>query len=129
MSSPVSGWDDNPKPRAVEGGLKARSARGAIGEQWWSRRFVDVLESFEVGTRLTRGKRYARAGQVMDLAVTPGSGTRRVQGSRVRPYRVRIDLRQVLEADWRRIEEGLAAQAVFRAAMLAGEMPTQIEEV
>src|SRR3954447_12994173 len=120
MSSPVSGWDDNPKPRAVEGGLKARSARGAIGEQWWSRRFVDVLESFEVGTRLTRGKRYARAGQVMDLAVAPGSVTARVQGSRARPYRVRIDMGPVPEAEWRLLENELAGRAVFRAALLAG---------
>src|SRR3954453_12470275 len=102
----MSGWYDNPKPRAVDGGLKARSARGAIGQTWWSRRFVDVLESFEVGTRLTRGKGDARAGQVMDLAVAPGSVTARVQGSRARPYRVRIDVQPIGESDWRRIEEG-----------------------
>ena len=60
------------RPRAVEGGLKARSGRGAIGASWWSRRFLDVLESFAMGSRLTRGRTYARKGQVISLEVTPG---------------------------------------------------------
>ena len=34
------------RPRKAVGGIKARSKRGSIGEQWWSRRFIDVLESF-----------------------------------------------------------------------------------
>ena len=38
-------WDESSGPIAVEGGIKARSKRGAIGEQWWSRRFIAVLES------------------------------------------------------------------------------------
>ena len=40
------GWYPPSRPLAVTGGIKARSQRGAIGEQWWSRRFIDVLESF-----------------------------------------------------------------------------------
>ena len=39
-------WHEAGPPLTVEGGIRARSKRGAIGEQWWSRRFVDVLESF-----------------------------------------------------------------------------------
>ena len=63
------------KTRSVEGGLKARSTRGAIGETWWSKRFLAVLESFALGTRLTRGRAYARKGQVMSLEIEPGSLT------------------------------------------------------
>ena len=33
-------WYPLCRPRAVENGLKARSSRGAIGESWWSGRFV-----------------------------------------------------------------------------------------
>ena len=47
-------------PIPVEGGIKARSQRGAIGEQWWSRRFIAVLESYGMSGRLQRGRSYAR---------------------------------------------------------------------
>ena len=53
----------------VDGGLAVRAKRGKIGERWWSRRFVDVLESVCDGGRLARGRAYARKGQVMDLSL------------------------------------------------------------
>ena len=124
-------WDDWPpaRPIRVEGGIKARSKRGAIGEQWWSRRFIAVLESAGLGGRLARGRSYARAGQVLDFALTQGKVTARVQGSRIRPYQVRIGVLPLTKAQWRRVQERLAGQALFRAKLLAGEMPHEIEDV
>ncbi|HLT09319.1 MAG TPA: SWIM zinc finger family protein [Micromonosporaceae bacterium] len=113
----------------VDGGLKARSARGAIGESWWSKRFLDVLESFALGSRLARGRNYARIGQVLSLDVTAGLVRASVQGSRPRPYDVRIGLATYDEETWSRIEAALAEQALFSARLLAGEMPRQIEKV
>ena len=116
-------------PRKVDGGIAARTGRGAIGETWWSRRFVAVLESFAIGSRLTRGRRYARGGQVLDLRVEPGLVSARVQGSRREPYDVRIGVKTLPARAWERIEDALAAQALFAARLLAGEMPHEIEEV
>jgi len=124
-------WRDWPpaRPRRVEGGIKARSRRGAIGEQWWSRRFIGVLESYGMSGRLARGRSYARAGQVLDFELSQGRVTARVQGSRVRPYQVRIGVLPLTTAQWRRVQQRLASQALFRAKLLAGEMPHEIEEV
>lgn len=116
-------------PRRVAGGLRARSTRGAIGTSWWSRRFLEVLESFALGTRLTRGRSYARAGQVLRLEVTPGEVTAAVQGSRSRPYEVRITLAPFPATLWSRVEEELAAQAFFSARLLAGDLPAELEEL
>jgi uncharacterized Zn finger protein len=113
----------------VDGGLVARSARGAIGEHWWSRRFIEVLESFALGSRLTRGKNYARRGQVLSLAVAPGVVTASVQGSRRTPYKVRIALPVFSELVWAKVEVTLAEQAIHSARLLAGEMPQDLEEV
>jgi uncharacterized Zn finger protein len=124
-------WDEWPpaRPIRVEGGIKARSKRGAIGEQWWSRRFIGVLESYGMSSRLARGRSYARAGQVLDFALSQGKVTARVQGSRVRPYDVRIGVLPLTTAQWRKVQERLASRALFRAKLLAGEMPHEIEEV
>jgi uncharacterized Zn finger protein len=116
-------------PRPVEGGLRARGERGTIGEEWWSRRFIDVLESFADKGRLGRGRGYARKGQVIDLKVDAYEVTARVQGSREEPYEVAIGIDVIDEPTWTAIEEALASQAVFRARLLAGEMPPEIEEV
>ena len=117
------------RPLEVEGGIRARSQRGAIGEQWWSRRFTDVLESFGMTGRLARGRNYARRGQVLGFEISTGYVTAQVQGSRPKPYRVRIQVTPLTTPQWRRVEQALAGQALFRAKLLAGEMPREIEEV
>jgi len=124
-------WDEWPpaRPIRVDGGIKARSKRGAIGERWWSQRFISVLESYGMSSRLARGRSYARAGQVLDFELLQGKVTARVQGSRVRPYQVRIGVLPLTTAQWRRVQKRLASQALFRAKLLAGEMPHEIEEV
>ena len=116
------------KPRPADG-LRARSKRGAIGDTWWSKRFIDVLESFHMGTRLTRGRSYARSGQVLELEVASGEVTSSVQGSRVKPYKVSIRLLPLSEKDWTMVEQAMEERAVFLAKLLAGDMPHDIEEV
>ena len=100
-----------------------------MGEQWWSRRFLEVLESFALGSRLTRGKNYARRGQVLTLEVAPGVVTASVQGSRRTPYKVSIVLPAFGELVWAKVEVSLAEQAIHSARLLAGEMPHDLEEV
>jgi uncharacterized Zn finger protein len=55
--------------------------------------------------------------------------TARVQGSRPTPYKVTITVLPLTTAQWRKVESRLAAQALFRARLLAGEMPAEIEQV
>jgi uncharacterized Zn finger protein len=122
-------WFPPSTPRPVEGGLKARSQRGAISRTWWSERFVEVLESIGVGSRLQRGRAYARKGQVIDLRLDAGAVTASVQGSRARPYRVRIGLAAFDKTAWTRVSRTLADSAWYSAKLLAGEMPGDIEDV
>lgn len=115
------------RPLPVDGGLRARSRRGDIGQSWWSAKFLEGLAAAGIGGRLARGKNYARAGQVVELTVAPGSATALVQGSRPRPYRVRIGLTAFGKADWARVEQALTDDAWYTAKLLAGEMPPDIE--
>jgi uncharacterized Zn finger protein len=126
-----SWWKDakTTGPIQVTGGIKARSNRGDIGRTWWSRRFVEVLESLGMGGRLNSGKRYARAGQVLGLTLQTSLVTATIQGSRDQPYRARIAIKAFDGAQWARIEKLLAGKAIYAAKLLAGEMPPEIEDV
>lgn len=126
----MSRWFPPPsRPRPVEGGIRARSKRGTIAQTWWSERFIGVLESIGLGNRLDRGRNYARAGQVLELAVAPGVVTAVVQGSRVRPYRVRIGITAFDKTEWAQVSRALVDNAWYTAKLLAGEMPEDIEDV
>jgi uncharacterized Zn finger protein len=116
------------KPIKVEGGIKAKSKRGSIGDTWWSKRWVSVLESFGWSNRLERGRRYARGGQVIGFKLTPGKVTASVQGSTPKPYKVEIEVKSFSEAEWEKAIEEMSEKAVFAAKLLAGEMPQNIEE-
>jgi len=120
---------ENRSPKEVEDGIEAQSKRGDIGEQWWSRRFVDVVESYSKSNRITRGKRYARKGQVVDFTVETGVVSATVQGSRADPYEITIRGDALDDEMWAEIEQAMADRAAYAARLLAEEMPADIEEV
>jgi uncharacterized Zn finger protein len=116
-------------PREVEGGLALASRRGAIGRTWWSKRWIEVLESFGWASRLQRGRNYARKGQVTDLRVTAKGVEALVQGSRPEPYKVSIHLKPTDSVAWGRVAVALREDAGLLARLLAGEVPEDLEKV
>jgi uncharacterized Zn finger protein len=117
------------RPRAARGGIKSQSKRGQFGTSWWAKRWIDVLESFQIGARLQRGRSYARSGQVLNIDVAKGRITAQVQGSRPRPYDVEIQVKVLTAGQWDKLADTLAKEARFVAKLLAGEMPSDIETV
>jgi uncharacterized Zn finger protein len=110
-------------------GITARSKRGPIGGTWWSKRFIAVLEGMGHGPRMSRGRGYARSGNVLDLSVRPGEVAASVQGTRPNPYSVLLNIDVYLPEQWTRVERALAASAEYAAVLLDGRMPERIEEV
>ena len=116
-------------PREVAGGIKAQSKQGGFGKSWWAKRWISVLESFDLGTRLARGRSYARRGQVTSIDIEAGVVKARVQGSRKHPYNVAIKVKTLSDADGEKLGHALTSQALFAAKLLANEMPPDIETV
>jgi uncharacterized Zn finger protein len=116
------------KPLEAEGGIKARSKRGAFAKNWWATRWIEAMEGLMEVKRLRRGRNYARRGQVLSIEETRGGITARVQGSRRTPYKVTIQLKPLSDIQWEKVIDVLADQAIFAAQLLAGEMPPDIEE-
>jgi uncharacterized Zn finger protein len=122
------GWYSypKPKPRRPAEGIKAQSKK--FGQTWWSGKWLAALERLVDPARLSRGRSYARSGQVLNIDIQPGRVESRVQGSRPQPYRVKIEIKPLSEKDWNRVADEMAQQAIFAAKLLAGEMPQNIEE-
>jgi uncharacterized Zn finger protein len=113
----------------VGGGIKTRSNRGDFVRSWWAHRWISLLERIPVGDRLKQGREYAESGRVLSIRIDHGTVRSMVQGSRPRPYDVAIRFRAIGPEGWQRLIDVLAAQAIFVAKLLAGEMPPEIEDV
>jgi len=130
MPDPFWWRDAEPaRPRKVTGGIQINNTRGAVARTWWSRRFIGVLEEIGVGGRLSRGRSYARAGQIVTLEVETGAVRAAVQGTRPKPYQVRLGVPAFGKAEWTAVADALAADASYAAALLNGELPREIEQV
>lgn len=115
-----------PKRPPPRDGIRVRKA----GATWWGRRWIEALERLSANyeNRLARGRSYARGGRTHSLVVKAGLVTARVTGTRATPYKVHIRLRCLSDANWSKAIAAMAAEARFSAALLAGEMPTDIDD-
>jgi uncharacterized Zn finger protein len=130
-------WDDDSyyrdyyppsRPRPAKGGIKARSRRGTFAASWWGQRWITVLESFGLGTRLTRGRSYARLGQVVRLEIKKGAVDASVQGSRANPYTVNIELKRISKTQRGKLGIALADDLALVARLIGGELPPTVEK-
>jgi uncharacterized Zn finger protein len=117
------------RPIDVQDGIKAKSRRGQFVKNWWADRWIKALTPLMDSARLSRGRSYARRGQVINIDVSPGQVRSRVQGSRPSPYKVNIELKPLSDRQWATVLDALAEQAIFAAQLLNGEMPPDIEQV
>lgn len=117
------------RPIEVKDGIKARSQHGKFVKNWWADRWIAALKPLMDSARLSRGRSYARRGQVIDINIEPGQVSSRVQGSRPKPYKVNIRLQPLSDRQWETVLDALAGQAIFAAQLLNGEMPPDVEEV
>jgi uncharacterized Zn finger protein len=123
-------WDYYPKakPRRPADGIRAKTEHGQFGKTWWASRWIAALGRLVDPGRLSRGRSYARSGQVLNIDIQPGRVDSKVQGSRPAPYKVWIKIKPLSDDAWAKVTEAMAAQAIFAAKLLAGEMPPNIEE-
>ena len=120
-------YDYRPVIRA-RGGIRAQSQRGDFGSSWWAQRWLKTLEDFHIGARLSRGRSYARRGQVLSIEVEQGMVNALVQGSRKTPYRVTIEVDTIRPVDWEALRDEFAQQPIIAASLLSGRMPDNIED-
>ena len=120
-------YEPAPKQPVPDDGLRV----DRFGLTWWGEQWIQALKrlGYAYANRLPRGRSYARAGRVTDLAIGSGEATAGVVGTRRRPYSVRIKLKTFSKQSWKKVIEILAGRARFSVALLRGEIPPEIGEV
>jgi len=125
---PYDYWFKPTKAIKTKDGIKSQSQRGAFAKNWWAQRWIAALERLVDSGRLSRGRSYARQGQVLSIEETKDGIAARVQGSQRTPYKIKIQIASLTDAQWDKVIDALAEQAIFSAQLLAGEMPQEIEQ-
>lgn len=97
--------------------------------EWWSQRWLDLLDSYRFKKRLERGRNYARQGNILSIKFEGSQVLARVQGTDPEPYKVSLSLEKFDDEQWGYVVETMSQKAVYAAKLLAGEMPQNIEEV
>ena len=115
------------KPLEAVGGIKAQSKRGSFGQSWWAKRWIEVLEGFNIDSRLSRGRSYARNGQVLSIDIAAGIVKAKVQGSYPTPYEVEIKLATLEPGNEEKLAKTLVSELAIAARVLSGDMPPEIE--
>jgi len=97
--------------------------------EWWSQRWLDLLDSYRFKKRLERARNYSRQGNVLSIEFKNAKVLARVQGTEPEPYRVSLSLDYFSDEEWGYVIETMSKRVLFAAKLLAGEMPQNIEEV
>ncbi|MDR0553864.1 MAG: DEAD/DEAH box helicase family protein [Treponema sp.] len=95
--------------------------RQTYGRSPWGKWFIDVLDSYQMGARLDRGKSYANTGKVLSLEFKGRTAIAKVKGNYRPSYTVKIEFPELVEAE--RIFQLIEADPSLLAAIMAGELP------
>ena len=88
-----------------------------------------LVEQLAPGDQLAEGLEYARAGQTRSIEFKPGSINARVQGRMPQAYKTSVRLPTFTPELWEKVTAAMSGQAKYTAALLAGELPTNIEDL
>ncbi|MFE3446221.1 hypothetical protein ACFXNW_24610 [Nocardia sp. NPDC059180] len=112
--------------RAVSGGVEARSRRGAFGRTAWGRAFIDAVERMAEPGRLSRGRSYARSGQVVSYRIERGAVVGEVQGSQPRPFTATATVRPLRTEEIELLVEQIRSAPGMLAQIASGALPTAL---
>lgn len=104
--------------------------RRKICTSWWGQAWCRNMEMYsDYENRLPRGKRYVRAGAVVDLKIEKGKATARVQGTRAKPYRVEIEIEPVSEKTKQEILKRCEFGIHSLECLANGDFPNELQDL
>ncbi len=97
-----------------------------FGQTWWGQQWLNALRNIDYSNRLPRGARYANNGSVKNIEITRNIIEAKVQGTRVRPYRIDIVLPPFPKAKFNHFLNELSLRPSIISKMLNRELAPEI---
>lgn len=111
---------------ALDNRVETRTKRGAIGRSWWSKELIATMEQVADKGRLTRGRAYARSGQVVSMRLEPGAVIGEVQGSQLRPFTATVTVRTLSDEAVEELIERVRSSPGLLARLAGGVLPEEL---
>lgn len=103
------------------------ATRRTFGKTWWGNAWVEAMERIDYNTnRLPRGRRYANGGMVKEINITDSKVFAKVQGSRPRPYDIRINLEKFSRGQLKTLKSIIAENPVIASELTLGVLPEEL---
>ncbi|MDA3627358.1 SWIM zinc finger family protein [Saccharopolyspora sp. WRP15-2] len=99
-----------------------------FADTWWGNAWIEAMEYTALDPeQLKKGRKYAFAGQVGAITVSPGRISAPVHdGDPDQPYRTEVHLAELTGAGWERFLDRVAGRAGHIAALLDRDMPPDL---
>ncbi len=121
-------WFMSYGPRSVQGGIKPHPNKG-FATTWWGKKWIEILESFQITQRLLNGKRYAKDGQVMEIDVKGNKISAIVQGSRLTPYEVILEFEKWDDRVKSKVVDIITSNGYLLGPLITGELPRELAPI
>lgn len=116
-------------PRRVRGGVKFKLKTGESPRSWVTQRLLRVAEQGAATEVYKDGLEYARLGQTKRLTIEDTLCEGIIQGRSDKPYTSTLALQPFDAESQERVVAAMADQVRYAAKLLAGELPSNIEDV
>lgn len=97
---------------------------------WWGQAWCDNLEKYaDFSSRLERGRRYFHSGTVIDLIIKKGLVEAQVQGTKKRPYKIRIKISPLSQEKCEGLIESCGRRISNMESLVRGEFPEDLKDL
>ncbi len=100
--------------------------RITYGKTWWGQKWLDALTGIDEGNRLPRGKTYANKGAVKALKIDKNEISAQVQGSKPRPYKVKLSVRLFEKKEKQALLDEIRHNPALLAQLLNRQLPPDL---
>ena len=101
-----------------------------ITKSWWGNAWCENLERYaDFESRIDRGKRYVRNGSVIDLQISRGKASARVQGTRKSPYKIEVRISPLSEEKCVSILKRCGRKPDSLESLVSGNFPEELKDL